>query len=1282
MPSLTICRATRWLVVLLCLASSTLVFAQGTSGRILGRVADPTAAVLAGVKVTLVNEANGVAQETQTNDTGDYGFPQVAVGTYRLEFDLSGFKKAVQRGVALDLNQVLTVNMVMQIGTTQETLEVTSEAPLVDATTTQLGAVVDDRSVAGLPLNSRDTYQLLQLQPGVQGTGGSDLFVGSSGSGAVSVNGGRGRANNFSVNGGDANDLFINAPAVQPSPDSIQEFRVITNSFDAEYGRNSGAVVNVVTKSGTNQFHGDVYEFIRNNSFNAKGYLDPFRPDSKQNQFGGTLGGPIRKDHTFIFGSYEGRRTVQGVTSDPVVVPTAAERSGDFSASPFGGSITSSTLLAVLQNRNGCAAAITGGGGVLPATINSSNPPAWTSIFPNSKIPTTCLDPVAANLLRFVPTPNNPNDIFGSTLTNIHQSIPDGREQDDQFTIRFDHHINSAQTFSAYYYFLDNRSAQPFTRFEALTPNLLEGFGNTSKTRSQQWNLSHEWAINNTSVNEFRFTYFRNAQRTFLHPARTNNVIDSCTGSAVPYCFTGTTDTPSVFTSNPKMGITPGQGPNHEGVPFITLSSGFTIGNDYEGELPQVGNTFQWSDNFTKVKGNHTLKFGGDVRRARFDQTLFFDPNGDYTFSGGGPNDFIATNPDGTQNLFPNYLLGLPDSYLQGSTQTENVRATSIYLFAQDSFKIKPNLTVNYGLRWELNTPLADISGRVQTFRPGQTSTEYPCQLSAASIASFQALGVANPTCANTGTTPVGLVVPGDKGIPPGMTSTYYKAFAPRLGLAYSPNWGNNWLTGGPGKTSIRMGWGMFYNPIEQLVLEQLQGEPPFGGSTTISQGFFATPFASQSCTMPCGVGTSGVAPNPFGGVLNPPRGQPVDWSRFRPILLFGEIQPNMRSQYADQYNLTIQRELSRDIVLQVAYVGTQGHRLLGTRDINYSNPQTCLDIINIANANAAAVTAGPGGAPTTCGPFLEDAPFNVLVPHNFQFHLPNGQIVTGGAAGTPVTMVGLRPFSSPLCQPLTGLGCPPDGVPDLAAIFSQNTTEASNYNSLQVSVEKRVTHGLQLLAAYTYSKSIDSASTFEEVLNPLNQRANRSLSLYDARQRLVISYVWEPAIPKFNGVKGKVLNGWQISGITSFQAGFPIRILSNADQELMNSFDFNLPGKPDLVTAFHSLNPKTNKALYFDPNSFVLPVQGPNSTPIQLFGNAPRAICCGPGINNWDFSFHKLTPINERLNTEFRAELFNAFNRTQFTNPDGNFSDGSYFGRVLHTRDPRQIQFALKLLF
>src|ERR1700687_5327280 len=393
MASSTASWTVRWLVILLCVANSTLLLAQSTGGRILGRVADPSGAILAKAKVSLINEATGLSQQAETNDSGDYGFPQVAVGVYRLEADLAGFKKSVQRGIVLDLNQVITLNAVLQIGTTQETVEVSGEAPLVDTSSTQLGAIMDSKQVAGLPLNARDTYQLLQLQPGVQGVGGSDLFYGSNQSGAVSVNGGRGRSNNFNVNGGDGNDLFVNSPAIQPTPDSIAEFRVLSNTFDAEYGRNSGAVINVVTKSGTNNWHGSVYEFLRNQSLNAKGYLDLRRADDKQNQFGGTFGGPIKKDRTFFFASYEGRRVVHGISSDPVTVPTAAERAGDFSASPFDPSavIGTQTFADILNARCGVGATV-------GATYNS--------LFPNNVVPTTCFDPAAVALLqRFVPCP-------------------------------------------------------------------------------------------------------------------------------------------------------------------------------------------------------------------------------------------------------------------------------------------------------------------------------------------------------------------------------------------------------------------------------------------------------------------------------------------------------------------------------------------------------------------------------------------------------------------------------------------------------------------------------------------------------------------------------------------------------------------------------------------------------------------------------------------------------------------------------------------------------------
>ena len=410
-PSLAHRVSASWLAVFgLLTILSVPAFSQSTGGRILGRVADPTGAVLAGVKVTLTNEATGATRDTQTNASGDYTFVEVVPGTYRVEYELTGFKKSVQKTVSVDVNQVVTLNQTLTIGATQETVEVTSEAPQVDTTSTQLGAVINDRSVNELPLNTRDTYQFLQLQPGVQSQLGSSgsLFYGSDSAGSVSVNGGRGRSNNFSVNGGDANDQFVNLPTIQPTPDSIEEFRVITNTFDAEYGRNSGAVVNVITKSGTNNFHGNLYEYFRNTVLNAQGYFNTVKPQFNQNQFGGTFGGPIKKDRTFFFVSYEGRRIRQGQSGSQVLVPTGPQRTGDFSGlasagQQFAGSISDPFVAQVLNGRPGCTNAIL----AVPVPQHPPREQPWNSIFPNGVIPTACQDPVAANLLqKYIPTAN------------------------------------------------------------------------------------------------------------------------------------------------------------------------------------------------------------------------------------------------------------------------------------------------------------------------------------------------------------------------------------------------------------------------------------------------------------------------------------------------------------------------------------------------------------------------------------------------------------------------------------------------------------------------------------------------------------------------------------------------------------------------------------------------------------------------------------------------------------------------------------------------------------
>ena len=1282
MPTSKSSRMSSWLVLSLCLICSTLMSAQSTGGRILGRVSDSSGAVLANVKVTATNEATGIVRETNTNASGDYVFPEVPVGTYTLSFDLSGFKTNVRKSVALDLNQVINLNISMQIGASKEVVEVTSEAPLVDTTTTQLGAVADARSVTQLPLNSRDTYQFLQLQPGVMSTVGSSnsIVYGSDKSGAVSVNGGRGRSNNFSVNGGDANDQFVNLPTVQPSPDSIEEFRVLTNTFDAEYGRNSGSVVNVVTKSGTNSLHGNLYEFFRNTLLNGDGYclaeasgVPCEEPKSNQNQFGGTLGGPIKKDRTFFFTSYEGRRIRQGIPSPLVFVPTATERPSetqpfaDFSSeTPFPGILSTAFPL---QQRPDCAQAVlnqsgvTLGDGAHYSTFTDNtgtHPGIFTDLATGQEniIPLVCLDPTAVDLLQFVPTPGNNSAAL--------ETAPVQPDRGDQFTVKFDHRINDKQNLSIYYYFDDHHVISPFAQFQAAGANV-PGFGSITNERFQQWNISHTWTISNTTVNEFRFNYNREAQKTFQRPVSTSLVQDSCPTppawliaafpAGVP-CFSDGT------TAN-ALGIHPNLGASREGLPFIQVSGGFTIGNNGEGSVPQVGNSFQWSDSISKIVGNHSIKFGGDVRRQRFDQTLYFDVNGEFFV------DETSTNSTLGDTAFSDYMLGLPGSYGQGSAQVENVRSTALYLFGQDSWKIKPNLTLNYGLRWELNTPIADVSKHVQTFRPGQVSTVFPC-------------GGPNTDC--TSMTPVGLVVPGDAGVSNGLTQTYYRAFAPRIGISWSP--------GTSGKTSIKAGWGLFYNPIEQLVLEQFSAEPPFGGSTFPFNTLFNTPFLDQS---------GGFSyPNPFGlpalggtnGILNPKRGQPVDWGMFRPILLFGQFQPKMRSQYSAQYNLTIERELTRDLKLQVGYVGSQGHRLLATHDLNFGNPQTCLDL------NAVL---GDG----TCGPYFADTAFSIPAGTTLpvDFHLPYAQnhsvIPAGTTLANGLTLVGLRRYSSPQCDPLTGNGCPGDGIPVFSSIFAQDTIANSAYNSLQASLDKRFAHGLQFTAAYTLSKSFDEASSFEGILNPIDPRISRSLSVFDARHRIVFSYYWELPFQHYSGAKGTLLNGWAVSGITTFQTGFPIRITSAADNELMYSFDFELPGEPAQIAPFHTQKAQSHDNYFFDPNSFtenatVVPTATNGITDCSagavfgcydkaLFGTlgtAKRTICCGPHISQSDFAILKTIPLSETRHIDFRAELFNIFNHTQFFNPDGNTTDGSQFGQVTQARAPRELQFALKFFF
>ena len=429
---------------------------------------------------------------------------------------------------------------------------------------------------------------------------------------------------------------------------------------------------------------------------------------------------------------------------------------------------------------------------------------------------------------------------------------------------------------------------------------------------------------------------------------------------------------------------------------------------------------------------------------------------------------------------------------------------------------------------------------------------------------------------------------------------------------------------------------------------------------------------------------------------FRPPQGTAIDWSTYRPILLFGDMQPHLRTQYSEQYNLTFQRALGRNMMMQVGYVGSQGHRLLISHDINYGNTQSCLDLMNLSTANS--------DPSYSCAQNFSDNSFFVpptaTLPANFTLHLPYGGpnggpfVVNGGPNGTSVsavapngiTLVGLRPYSSPFCQPLTGTGCPADLIPVFSSIFAEDTIGNSNYNSFQAMVQRNFSRGLQFQVAYTWAKSFDQGSTFEGQLNPVDPRLSYALSEFDARQRFVFNAYWQFPVPQYQGAKGAFLNGWAASGIVTLQSGFPIRITSGGqDNELNTSFFFESAGQPNQMQPFKTLSPQSHANFYFNPNTFSIDQNSINYLTGQpllgTYGNTPRTVCCGPGIANVDMTLEKSTKIGERVNTLFRVDFFNLFNHTQFYNPVGD-ATSLQFGQVTTTRDPRLIQFALKVSF
>ena len=1178
-------------VVLLLFGGSVL---GSVTASISGTVRDPSGAAIVGATVTATNVETGIAQSLHTNDQGYYSFQSLALGRYDINVQQSGFRPFRETGLVLDVNSALVVDVAMQVGEVKEAVTVTSSAVHVETATTQLGEVISGQEMTSVPLVSRSYTDLLSLQPGVSSTssgigkggGGAantgsnftaaGFFVtpvsGSLNAGNLSVNGAREANNGFLLNGATVQEFGFGGTSVIPNLDSIAEFRIITNNFDAEYGNYSGGQINVITKSGANRFHGDLFEFVRNTSLDGRDYFDPTRGAYHQNQFGATFGGPIKHDKIFFFGDYQGNRVVQGI-STAFSVPTLAELGGNFSQvlnssgqSAMTGKVNSGTgpgnWASVLSSELGYL--VTPGEAYFTPGCNPT-----TCVFPGAQIPAAAISPIAKNLLKYIPA--NDSGAFSTSAFSI-------RLRDDKTSGRIDANSHFGML-SAYYFFDDYRLLNPYTPASSVP-----GFGSLSTGKSQVINLGDTKTLGNASVNEFRFQF-----------VRSKNITNPSGGTGVTLSSLGFT------------GIT-ALDPSVEGVPEIDFDN-FNFGT-LSRIFGLTENTFQWLDNYRKVVGKHTLSFGGSYHYTQLQEALLNVENGNFQFNTG-----TETGID-----IADFLLGAPSAYTQGQTPASNGRSRYMGLYGQDSWRTTSSLTLNYGLRWEFATPWYEQHNEIETIVPGVQSTVFPGS-------------------------PIGWVFPGDPGIPRTLAPTRYDNFAPRLGLAYSPSGGDGWLgkLTGAGQTSIRAGYGLFYTAFEGATDFNEIGDAPYGDFFNPTNPSFANPFINR----PAG---GAPATSPFPILLPPPKSINFAAAGLLPIASSPGFYYKNRLPYAEEYELSIQRQFSSSTLLTVSYVGTQGHRLLSTQEANSGSPAIC----NYLIANGATPTCGPGG-------------------ENSTYVLPVGVAAPPGAANITTCAAGICTVRG--TRTALGSSFTTDGY------FITNGQSA--YNSLQINL-RRTAKSLTFLAGYTFSKSLDDSSAYGEQVNPFNPKLSRALSAFDQTNNFVFSYAYNLPFDKLAGPK-RLTGGWQLSGITRFATGVPVTMYETDDNSLLGTAGAGpLPIGMDtplfIGTSIHLEDPRASSTgHYFDVSQFV-------AEPVGTLGSR-RRFFHGPGQNNWDMALLKDTRLTERMNLQFRAEFFNLFNHTQFNAVNGNFSGSSAttqfgFGNALSAQPARIGQLSLKLFF
>jgi hypothetical protein len=1107
------------LALLLSIFPTSRVFAQVVGATISGAVTDTSGSKMPGVDIAITNVGTGIVTKTVTKSEGTFTVPNLQPGNYEISASQKGFSTLVRKGIALTVGQELILNLGLQVGSVNEQVTVTAEAPTVNLANATISGVIEQRTVQELPLNGRSWTDLATLQPGVHLSENQPPITAGDrikrGLGLeLTISGARPQQNNYLLDGVNINDYANAGPGSvlggNLGTDAVAEFAVLTTNYSAEYGRTSGGVITATTKSGTNQIHGSAYEFLRNAALDADSFIDNAqgnpKPAFRRNQFGGSLGGPIQKDKTFIFGDYEGVRQGLGITTVSNVLSTDA-LNGILNMAPD--PVNFPKCAAISGDPNQCK----------------------VSIDPNTaKFLATGLIPKATS--GDVPGVNSAPFAFTQTQVTA----------ENFFIIRADHAFSTKDRIFATYQF-DKASQSIPDQYDSL--------------------LLHNPMFRQTVAIEESHVFSTALLNSFRVGLNRDNVESPSGATAI-----------NPAAADTSLGYIPGTT-----IGNITIGSdglaGYPGGVDVQAPFKFHWNSIQAYDNVFFTKGKHSMKFGANVERLRGNTSGADFPGGQLIF----PTlyDFLVNDTASVNADVPGTVTG------------RGVRQTIVGAYVQDDYHVRPNLTVNIGLRYEMASIITEEAGKLANLR------------------SFAAVY-------NNLQPVVGTPGPGQAQIflgSPYINNPTKKNFEPRVGFAWDPF--KN------GKTSVAGGIGIFdVLPLPVEMGSGVDGSVPFDVSASQSN---VTPTGDVAMHLGCGApcGAYGVALSNHSG-----RNYVMDF--------------NPKRNYVMQWNLNIQREIVPNTSIMVGYVGARGkHMRFQADDVNMVYPVT-------------------GTADSTPGhPLVWPGP------------------TTGACAD------GTTSFPCPVVNQNMGR--------TQMALWDGNY----RYDGLQVQMQKKMSHGFQVEASYTYSKNMDdgggsvASDPFRNSISTLLwfcKSCRRGLSDQDQRHNLTMNYEWDIPTPSSFGAPEKaILGGWEAGGILTLASGTPFTVLVGGDNLGQNNTDPYT--YPDKLTGAGCANPinAQNASNYVKISCFAVP------NPITRLGTAGRNSVIGPGVADLDFSLFKNIPIHEAFKAQFRAEFFNIINRPNFSspndnrvilNPDGSVPSNAGTVTLMNTTS-RQIQFALK---